>query len=69
MGSGTASTCATCAAAPGLPGGADSATARGAGFMSVTATASGLGSCMQPVLLVGPVSRVPPLRAGSQVLL
>ena len=42
---------------------------RGAGFTSVTVAVRGLSSCMKPPVLVERVLRVPPLRAGSQVLL
>ena len=69
MGSDAVAPCTICSGDPRLPRGAGNTVARGAGFMGVTATTSDLESCMQPPLLVGPVSRVPSLRAGSWVLL
>ena len=68
-GSGAAAPCTTSTAAPGLYGDAGSITARSAGFRDVAVAAAGLGSCMQPPLLVEQVPGVVPLGAGSQVLL
>ena len=56
--------CTTCTAAPQISWGAGSTAASGAGFTGVIVAVEGLGSFMQPP----PVSRVPPLGVGFQVL-
>lgn len=69
LGSGAAAPCNSCTAAPRLSGSAGNTAARGAQFMGVSVTARLQRSCIQALLLVEPVLGVPPLRAGSQVLL
>ena len=68
-GSHAAAPCTVCAAALGLSGDAGSTTARGARFTVVTVAVRGLGSCMQPPLLVELVSGVLLGGARSQLLL
>lgn len=66
MGLGEAALCFTCAAAPRFYG---SIAARSSRFTGVTVTAGWPGSCRHSLLLVECVSGVPPLGAGSWVLL
>nr|XP_008514606.1 PREDICTED: sodium-coupled monocarboxylate transporter 1 [Equus przewalskii] len=59
----------TSTASAGLSGGAGNTAARGVGFTGVAVAVGDLGSCMQLLLLIEPVSGVPPLGAGSWILL
>ena len=69
MGSGGAAPCLTFAAAPELSGGSGSTAVRGAGFKDVTVPVESIGSSMQLLLLIEPLSGMLPVGAGSQVLL